>query len=309
MNVGIIVDATCDLPTSIFDRHKVHILPTLVSIKNTLLADQRDPDTSLRFYHETTAGQLATANYESSTEESLRTALHDADLLYHFDSLLIIAPHLKLSQSLQNLREAILNLQPSFQKFRSQASLTNPFKIRVIESNSGYSGYGLVLYEALRLMNEKARTVDQIKKPLSDFKSRIETLVLPGHTNFNYHLLSEPPFNLSWVSLQKLKLLKTVPVFKVDQEGIKKASSLSSLNAENDFFERVYDQVTRTNLSNHLVNISYAGKLAQLRVLPSFNALHEHVKSKGGKLVNSVMSPTSAVQLGKGAISISFAGS
>ncbi len=307
MNTGILVDATCDLPASIFDRHQVNILPTYVDLKTDKITDFRKPESSNQFYIDHSSSNLHAATSHSASRASFEEQLNDT-LLYHYDGLLIVAPHLRLSDTLPQLRESVLQLQPSFEKLRRQAQIKRPFKVRIIESGSAYSGYGLVLYEALRLMSEKARSVDQIKAPLEKFKKNIETFVLLGHQDFNPHLFSAAPFNLNWFSIKKLKFGKRIPVMRVNAEGIASFADVSKQSAENDFFELIYDQITRIDVRNQLINISYAGKLAKLRVLPRFHELHEHIKNKGGRMVHSVMSPTSGTQLGLGAISASFSG-
>lgn len=307
MRVGLLVDATCDLPTSVFQRNKVQIIPTSLTIGKNAFVDNRNPDVYTQFYQDHSASQFIEASYASATRESLESALQE-DLIYQYDHLLIMTPHINLSNTLQNLREAVFQLQPKFVDLRKAANLKTPFKIRIVESNTAFTGYGLVLYEALRLLNEKARTVDQIKKPLDTFKNTVETFVLPGYDEAVQPKLSGPPFNQSWLALQKQKWSKTVPVFSVDATGVSEATSLAAKTSTNDFFEFIYDKLTQTKLQNHMVNISYAGNLAQLRVKPIFRVLNEHVKNKGGKMVYSVMSPTSAVQLGKGSITVSFAG-
>lgn len=307
MRVGLLVDATCDLPTSVFQRNKVQIIPTSLAMGRTTYIDTRNPDSYSHFYQQHNASQLSHATYASATSEALESALQE-DLLYQYDHLLVMTPHIKLSTTLQNLREAVFQLQPRFVELRLAANLKTPFKIRIVECNTAYTGYGLVLYEALRLLNEKARTVDQIKKPLDTFKTTLETFVLPGYEDSVHPKLSSQPFNLNWLALQKLKLNKSLPVFHIDNTGISELTNLTAKTSTNDFFEFIYDKLTQTKLKNHMVNISYAGNLAQLRVKPIFRVLNEHVKNKGGKMVYSVMSPTSSVQLGKGALTVSFAG-
>ncbi|WP_320824372.1 hypothetical protein, partial [Reinekea sp.] len=242
-----------------------------------------------------------------ATAEALIAALKTS-LLYQYDQLLIVTPHLKLSNTLARVRDTIFQIQPQFESLRWAAHLTHPYKVRILDSKTGYAGYGLVLYEALRLANKKARSVDQVKQPLDDFKGSLVTLVLPGQEHFHAARLADPPFNLSWLRRQKLKLTTSLPIFKIDFEGAHYYQTLKTGNAERDFLHFAYQQLTRTRLSSDLVNISYAGNLAQLRVLPMVKTLQRYVTSKGGKLVYSMMGLSSSIQLGKGALSLSFAG-
>jgi fatty acid-binding protein DegV len=276
-----------------------------VFLKKDHLVDRRIAEETNQFYNDVTASTLANAKSTSCSSVSFIEALKE-DLIYKHDHLLIVAPHFKLSDSLQNIREALLETQPEFDRLRKEAHLRNAFKVRILESQTGYAGYGLVLYEALRLMSEKARSVDQLKKPIDAFKQTIQTTILPGHQKFNYQMLANPPYNLNWLTLKKLKITNTLPTLKVSQEGIQRQATLKFQNIENDFFSMLYDELTRITLKNKLVNLSYAGNLSKLRVLTSFKSLQEHIISKGGKIVYSQMSPTSAAQLGSGAITVAY---
>lgn len=309
MKVGILVDATCDIPSSILNRHHVNIIPTHITAGSKTIEDSHHSEITNKFYKEVSSNSslIAHSTPNFAGVESFNKLLTNK-IIYQHDNVLIITPHIALSSTQKNIREALLDQHSTLEELRRAANINRPFKVRIVECKSSYAGYGLVLYEALRLINEKGRSVDQIKQPLESFTQNVETYVIPGNQSLKAQQLAKPPFHLNWVALQKHKLLNTRPLLKIDSEGIHNFASLSHSHAENEFLNLVYDQLTRTNLSNHLVNISYAGNLSLIRVSPSFRALHEHVKAKHGKLVYSEMSPTSAVQLGIGALSVSFAG-
>ena len=305
MNVGIVIDPTCDLPTSIIERYKVKVIPMSMTLNNDLFIDTRQPDQSNNFYKVNSTNLINSAEIEASTTKSF-TAEMKENWLYHFDNILVIAPHRKINTTLQSVRHSILEMQPTFEQLRQQANLKNAFKIRVIESQNGYAGYGIALYQALQFASEKARTVDQLKQPLDLFTPTIETYILPGHANCSSSSQVTSPIQISWLERKKIQLSKRRPVFRITSNGLEQYKLLPEMDIENNFLETIYDKLTQTKLKNHLVNVSFAGNLAQLRVLPAFKALHAHVKNKGGKLVYSVMSPVSGVQLGKSSISVAF---
>jgi len=255
MNVGIVIDATCDLPSSIIERYQVNVLPIHLEFKNISFTDKRLPEQSNQFYKTTSNQDISNGKISPATTESFSTALAEK-WLYQFDNILVIAPHRKINATLQSVRLSILEMQSKFEQLRMQANLKPAFKIRVIESQSGFAGYGVVLYEALQLASEKARSADQLKQPLDQFIPRIETYVLPGNANINPHLLGQPPFNLGWIDQKKIKLTKRIPFFKLDIDGVQQCKLLPIDNIENNFLEIIYDKLTRTKLKNHLVNIS-----------------------------------------------------
>jgi fatty acid-binding protein DegV len=305
MSVGLLVDATCDLPSSVLERFNVNVIPSRIEGNTEPYIDNRSKESSIQFYNNLGKKGISHFKLNPLTSKSFVDLLK-ADLLYHYDNLLVIAPHLKLNETLTSVRQGILEIQPEIEQLRHQARLKNNFKVRVIESNNGFAGYGLNLYEALRLMGEKAHSVDQLKKPLDSFKYCVNTYVLPGEQGLNSELLAEPPFNVNWLALKKYRFSAQLPAFRIADNSFSKIATIKASNATNTFLELMYDEVTRNTFDNHLLNISYAGNLAHLRVLPTFRALHEHVKNKGGKMVHSVMSPSNGVLLGPGALSAAF---
>lgn len=308
MNPGVLVEPTCDLPASFFERYGIAVLPIMLHSKNLSFEDHRDPEESSTFYSQDYRSFRTHAITRDFHANALDTLLRE-QLIYEHDQILIFAPHLKINKSLQVFRETIFNNQQHYERLRQGANIRNALKIRIIESQSALSGYGLMVYEGLRLVKERARSLDQIKKPLEDFKKQLETYFILGGETFSYQTLGNTPFSLNWLAVQKLKLKKDSPIFSIDAAGLRQSGRVSSTNSVAEFLEFLYDRLTQINLTNNLVNISYAGKLSSLRVLPQFGALTAHVQSKGGRLVYSVMSPTNGLTLGKGAISASLAGS
>ena len=305
MNLGIVVDASCDLPASIVERNGISILPLPLSGNSKLFLDDRDPERTNDFYQENNPNQVASSTVSIPSITEVVNFLKNKPI-YHSDNLLILAPSIKTSQMLSRLRESIISLQSELKALRSQANLNKPLRIRTIETQNSYSGYGLVVYEAMQLIHEKAHNIDQIKQPLEHFIKTATTLVLPGKHASTYSLLEQPPFSLGWMTSQRLKISKKIPCFKIQNDKIKMVSEVREANAEHGFVELVYKELTRISLSNHLVNVSFAGRLPQLRILPSLKLLQAHVQDKGGKVVYSTMSPANASQLGAGAISIAF---
>lgn len=304
MRVGIIVDATCDLPTSVIERHHVEILPLRLSQKTSEFLDQRSPEDALSFYRDTSQSALNGFQLNPLTTEQFKRPLLE-HWLYHFDQIMFLAPHLSQHETLSTIRQIIVEEQPQFERLRQAASLTAPFRVRVLESQSAYAGYGLALYELLRLVGEKARTVDQLKAPMEIFKGSIETYICPGTWPSDY-VQDIAPRKSTWWKPALLKGKSPRTVLRLAENEFNRVADVSEQRYESDFLLFLYDELTRTHLANHLINISYAGNLAKLRVLEPFKVLMEHVKDKGGRLVLSVMSPYSSRQLGKGALTAAF---
>ena len=305
MRLAIIADASCDLPASIAQRNQLQIIPLTITSKGQQQLIKQQPEANNGFYQNHNSSDIAQAESTAPSVQQIIDFLQE-QAIYQFDQLLLIAPCQRISSTLSHLRAAVATAQPAFEQLRQQAQIQTPCRIRIVESQSGYAGYGLVAYHALHLLHEKAQSVDKIKKPINDFVQQATTFVLPGRAARSYPLLSNAPFQLSWLQQQRLKLTRSIACCKIRTSKVQNLTSFKEQSAVQDFLLTIYDELTRTKLINHLINISYAGPLPELRVIPALKILQAHAQDKGGRIVYSVMSPANATQLGAGAITVAF---
>lgn len=306
MRVGIVVDAGCDLPESFLDRNQVQVLPLTVTTPSGELNDRRQKSEALNFYQQWRNKPSFAPKLSALSVDQFSHVLKE-ELIYQFDHILILAPHLKMSSTLSSVREGILSVQPQIETLRKQAQLQKPFKVRVIESHSGFSGYGMAVYESLRLMGEKARSVDQLKRPLEQFIPHLETYLMPGPDALSGAYLKSPPFSQGWLAMRKNQMKRQLPAFLLDQKGIEVVTHCDQQNPSHDFLSFVQRRLTPMPLHNRLVCLSYAGNLSHLRVHASYKALETIVQEKQGRLLSTIMGPANATRLGAGAISVAFA--
>ncbi|EAR08568.1 DegV family protein [Reinekea blandensis] len=305
MRIGLVVDSTCDIPESFLKRNHVQILPLTMTGTSSErpLIDQRHKSDALSFYQHWANQKGFKPKLSSLAVDDVEKVLTDR-WIYDYDHLLIIAPHQKLSSTLQSVREALVTQHPNIDLLRQKARLTIPFKVRVIESNSGLAGYGLTLYEAFRLIGEKARSIDQLKSPIQSFSHSLETFVLPGNSA---QQLKSPPFDLGWLAGQQYHLKRQMPIYHISPDGVTTIRKCHQPTRLSEFIGLVTQRLGHAQLHNRLVSISYAGNPADIRVNSDFRALQRDIDGKQGRLISSIMSPSSGALLGPGAVSVAFA--
>lgn len=59
MRIGLVVDATCDLPPEFLAAHGIRVMPIGIRLGEQRLIDRRDPDTTLSFYRDHLAKSVA----------------------------------------------------------------------------------------------------------------------------------------------------------------------------------------------------------------------------------------------------------
>lgn len=304
MRVGIVVDSTCDLPASLLKRHEVYVLANRLQLGHHWFIDDREKEAALELYAARHAGPHPRQRPYLETDERLAGEAIE-QLIYQYDQLLVIAPRYQLSPGLQHFRQLIFQAQAKIEGLRRAAGLTNRFKLRFFESRTGLSGYGMLLYEALRLQGEKALSVDQIKPKLTRLQADVTTYLLPTTTSDDLSTVNQGAFQLAWLQKQKLKLARQTPLYEINRSGISRTGQVSALRAFEEFFTHLQGLLPHPPVPT-VINISYAGKLASLRINKDFQQLQGAVKLGGGKIMLSVMSPTMGLQLGTGALSVTF---
>lgn len=293
--------SSCDLPTSVLERNDVVILPSKVTNGTNQWQDQRNAANLADFYNQYTKNEALSV--EEFDENNFKQKLLD-DWIYHTDGLLFLLPHIKISDSLSHIRQTLFDAGPDIPALRKSASINQTFKTRIFETDACFSGYGLMLLEALRLIKEKSLSMDQIKPLLEKQKAVLKTYVLANQDS----VLSKPPFSLSWLQIKKMGFNRTQPILEFSPEAFSLAKSVRKEGAVNDYFEWIYNELTKFDLTNRTAIVSYAGKLSHLRILPGFDLLNSLIKSKNGQLLHSVMSPVNTAYLGLGSLSFSFMG-
>lgn len=84
MRFGGVVDSACDLPPEFIERHKIQILPTTIHLDGQDLVDQRDPETTLRFYREQLGAKGGAGSSPFSVEQIRDVFLSKLVLDYDF---------------------------------------------------------------------------------------------------------------------------------------------------------------------------------------------------------------------------------
>ena len=308
MYLTLLADATCDLPSSVVTRFEANILPTVLEPLNrseaALWVDDRSHKHTQAVYHRMSENKDKPWRSLGGDTDAFVPKLTD-HWIYHSDSLQVVTPAQSWSPTHKKLRESSFVVQPQLDRRRGAASLKGHFRIRLLDSGQLYAGYGLVMHETMDLHREHKVSIDKLRKPLDAFRKRVQMLYScpePGRL----HRLKDPRFEtLGWLKQQQLKLGGT-PIFSLHDDQhilIERAPHNQSVD---HLLNRVLAELAERRITYRVVNVSYAGPLAEIRTRPLFRKLHEVVLRQGGHVWLSTMSATSAVELGRGALSVAF---
>ena len=306
-DVCIAIDSTCNLPRSYIDKHAIRVLPIGLKMDGEIIPDLLDPLKSVQLYQ---SGNLE-KNYDAETipySSAEMSRLLEQELVLNYDKVLVITIMHNRSDTFKNIRDAVFISQPKFKELRSQHGKDRAFRIFVFDSNTIFTGHGLLTYEAVRMLHEESATPEQIMMKLENLKNRIRAFLIPRDLFYIKNRgASKGDNSINWLSYQMGNVLNIKPIIQAyqgDTGPIDKVMGFQS--GVEKMFGSAQAAMDKGLLIKAIV-MSYAGELAEIENLDSYQAFVRHAASKGIETLLSVMSITAAINVGPGSFSLAYA--
>ena len=131
MRIGIVVDSTCDLPESYFEKNNIQILPISIRLGDELLVDKRDAQATRRFYQEQLDSEGIHAESIPYSVDQIQAVFLE-QLVIDYDLVFCITVSGKRSLIFDNATKASFSILKQYQKVRADAGVPGPFSMRVI---------------------------------------------------------------------------------------------------------------------------------------------------------------------------------
>ena len=312
VRVGLVVDATCDLPAEFLQAHGVRVLPIVLNVAGQRFIDRREPQATQAFYQQQLPTVLAGDHSQPLPVLELQQWLLE-ELVSEFDYLLCLTVCSQRSQIFEHATQASFGLLQCYRERRAAAGLTGPFAMRVIDSKSVFAGVGLLAAEALRLIGSGAHP-NAIRTRLEQLAGQTCTFIVADdlahlrQRGFQKGDRSGLLDKVRGAALGLGSLLDVKPVLSV-QSGADKPVALSPSfdKAAEKLFAHAAKRVAANELLAPQLCLSYAGDLSVVRDLPGFAALEQLCAERAVALQLSMLSATGAINLGRGALSLAYA--
>ena len=306
MRIGLVMDASCDLPRSFIDAHHITVLPITIRIDDQVFSDQRDAEEVRRFLSE----DLGTRAHDGVTEpystEDIRELFLDR-LVTDYDCVFCLTITSTRSPIHAHATQASFAVLKDYRPIREQAGVPGPFLLRVIDTQTLFAGSGVVVAEAIRLI-QADNTPAQIRERLEYVAQNAYTYMLPRDL---YYLRArakqkgERSIGLFGAAIgSALDIKPILRGYRGETGPVAKMRGFES-GAEH-LFRHVAERV-RQGLMVPAVCVSYGGNLRDLESLPGYAALRDICAEHEVSLLESTMSITGMVNVGQGALSVGFA--
>ena len=297
MRIGIVVDSTCDLPESYFEKNNIQILPISIRLGDELLVDKRDEQATRRFYKEQLDSEGIHAESIPYSVDQIQAVFLE-QLVIDYDLVFCITVSGKRSLIFDNATKASFSILKQYQKVRADAGVPGPFSMRVIDSKTLFSGTAVLVCEVAKMIEQGANR-NAIRLRIDEMLPHIcgymvpEKLAYVRDRGFKKGERKSFSDSMRGVALTVGSALSMHPVIRIHGGEENPATvNRSYEKSVRRMLEHVAKQIRAGKLMSGHVCLSYAG-----------DAAREH----SVQLLVSTMSPTGAINVGAGCLFVAFA--
>ena len=306
MRIGLVVDSACDLPLDYIQHNTIILLPITVTIGEAVLADHRNEQATLQFLEAHVAERGAGAETQPYTVQQVQD-LFLKRLVIDYDYVFCMTITKTRSPIFDNTQQASFAILNDYKGPRSEAGITTPFALRVIDTQNMFAGQGVAAVEAVRLRDAGEGT--------PKIRARLEHLALNTHGYMIprdlYYMRARTRARgdrsvglLSAMIGSALDIKPLVHCYRGDTAPVARIKGFDQ--AAEKLFDFAIRRI-RAGLMTPTLCLSYGGELSEMRALPGYERLHNAASDAHVEVYESLMSLTGMVNVGKGALAMGFA--
>lgn len=302
----LIVDAACDMPSEWLAANGIAVLPITVSVDDWTLLDTHNEFDAMEFFRKDIASRGARASTTPLPPAETRDFVQSS-LDMSIDYVLQITIAAGRSKIYLNSLSAMHGLTAAHNRARRGMGNREPFRTWVIDSETGFTGQGVMISEAVRQLNAGVPAA-VVAASMEQLRHRVHTFVVPKDLFYLYsRAKAKGDSSLSWLSYNVARALDLKPVIH-GHGGVTKP--VLKVRGYHEALERIMtvaiDHV-KDGLTVPTVCVSYAGNLEDIRTLAVFRELRVACQWHKVELILSTMSMTGGLNVGADAFSIAFA--
>lgn len=307
MRVGIAIDVSTDVSERFVADHHVHVLPSTIHMGDASVVYDRDLARGLAFYREHLAEKGVDAETTPFTVGEIEE-LFLKKLVLEYDYVFLVTLTSTRSLTFENAHKASFTVLQSYHNIRSAARVPGPFALRVVDSQSLFTGPGVLAWETVRMVQDARSPVD-IRKRLDDLVPHLYAYLVPRDLYYVRARAAKRGDHsvglLAYLIGNALDLKPLIQARGGETRAVARVRHFESAVASlfNHGAERI-----RQGLMVPMVGVSYGGDPAEVAQLPGFEALATAAREHRIELMVSMMSPAAAVNVGGGAVSLAYCG-
>lgn len=307
MRIGVVADATCDLPAAFYREHRIEVLPTTIRLGDETLVDTRDPETTLHFYAEQLASRGLDADTSPPSADAIRQQLL-ARAVLDYDYVFCVTLTATRSPIFEHATKASFAILNDYKDVRAAAGIREPFALRVVDSRNMFAGTGVLVAEAANLVRAGAPPL-QIRERLDALREEICGYLVPDDLYYiRNRAIRKGEQSVGFLSYAIGSVLDIKPVLLCHRGETEPVAKIRNYQrAVEKLFAHVAAQL-REGISTRHVCLSYGGDPARIHELPGYELLAQAAQDCEVEILSSILSATAAVNAGGGCLAIAYGG-
>ena len=306
MRIGIVVDATCDLPQAVFADNPFVILPISVQIDDQAFVDIHDPEAMQGYYRSDLGKRGHQAETASYTVEQIHDLFLDK-LVLDYDCVFCLTVTATRSPIHANASQASFSILKEYRPIRHQAGHNSPFLMRVIDTQNLFSAQGITAVEAARMIRTDA-SPGRIRERLETLARHTYGYLVPRDLHYlRARARKKGDRSVGMFSAAIGSTLDIKPILQGYRGETRPVGKVRGFEAAAQTLFQYVEQRVRLGLLTRTVCVSYGGDLSELEALPGYQELAQTCDEHQTTLYSSVMSITGMVNVGTGSLTLGFA--
>ena len=306
MRIGLMVDATCDLPRKFIDDHQIIIMPITIRIDAHTFVDVHDPDATESYCRSEVGKRGHAAETAPLSVDDIRE-LFLGKLVLDYDAVFCLTVTSTRSPIFANATQASFAILGAYRPIRQAAGNNSPFLMRVIDSKSLFAGQGVSAIEATRLIAADSGP-GPIRERLAEVAAQTYAYMLPRDLHYlRARARKKGDRSVGLLSATLGTALDIKPLLQCFQGETRPVAKARGFEHGAEMLFAHATRAVKRGLLVPALCVSYGGDLAELEVLPGYSGLVEACNEAGVTLYPSVMSITGMVNVGTGAIALGYA--
>uniref|UniRef100_A0A8J8AYP5 DegV family protein n=1 Tax=Coralloluteibacterium stylophorae TaxID=1776034 RepID=A0A8J8AYP5_9GAMM len=207
----------------------------------------------------------------------------------------------------ENAQQASFAILNDYKTPRLAAGHASPFALRIVDTQNIFAAQGVPAAEAVRLRDAGENPV-RIRSRLEEVAARTQGYMIPRDLYYlRARARTKGDRSVGLVSAALGSALDIKPVLHCNQG---ETGPVAKIRGFEPAVEKLFDftvQRIRAGLLTPTLCLSYGGALDGMRALPGYARLRAACAEHGVEMLESVMSLTGMVNVGKGALVVGFA--
>ena len=306
MRTGFVIDSACDLPQSYIQSHNIHIMPISLHFGYDVFEDVRDPEATQAFYRKYLAEKTLDVETAPFSVEKIKALFLD-QLVLQYDRVLVIAITQSRSPIFANATEASYAVLKRYRERRQKAGLPGSFYLTVLDSKTLFTGEGVLVHEAVRLIEENNLSFGVVRGIAEQLSQQIYGYLVPDDLFYvRYRASKKGEKSIGLIGYHFGSLLDIKPIICFHQGESQVVAKERSFDRTLIKLFEIARQAIRQGLSTQIINTSYAGELDVIRRKRAFAEFEQYAREHGIEVLLSVMSTAGGINVGPGSFALSY---